>query len=203
MALLNNAYSCDSIVPAANIISDGHYFDITRYKEMIIRTDKAICDAYAYNKRPIVNHDNIKFLGLGFHPRTRSGRIFDMSDQHDIITYSFSPSIVVCLIPKTAEEMKHSYENILPHIRHTKVHGYTLPTYFEQKDYSCSHPDSDYRRTLYWNPALVLDKNGEATIEFYNNSTCMEFSISIEGVTDDGKLIELNELCYHENNYEE
>jgi len=27
----------------------------------------------------------------------------------------------------------------------------------------------DYRATLYWNPSLTTDKDGNATIEFYNS----------------------------------
>ena len=47
----------------------------------------------------------------------------------------------------------------------------------------------DYRKTLYWNPNVKTDKDGKATIEFYNNSSCTQMFISAEGITKDGKFI--------------
>jgi uncharacterized protein YfaS (alpha-2-macroglobulin family) len=47
----------------------------------------------------------------------------------------------------------------------------------------------DYRKTLYWNPNVTTDKDGKATIEFYNNSVASELNISAEGITKDGKFI--------------
>ena len=47
----------------------------------------------------------------------------------------------------------------------------------------------DYRRTLYWNPDVKTDSNGEAKIEFYNNSTCRQLVISAEGITKDGRAV--------------
>lgn len=67
--------------------------------------------------------------------------------------------------------------------RFSPVLPYHLP------NYSKSHPESDYRRTLYWNPDLLLDENGEATVQFYNNGTCKQLFISAEGVTKEGKKI--------------
>ena len=50
-------------------------------------------------------------------------------------------------------------------------------------------PAEDFRRTLYWNPDVRMDENGEAIIEFYNNSSCREIRVSAEGVTPDGQCI--------------
>ena len=47
----------------------------------------------------------------------------------------------------------------------------------------------EYRKTLYWSPNVTTDKDGKATIEFYNNSVATEFIISAEGITKDGKFI--------------
>jgi hypothetical protein len=45
----------------------------------------------------------------------------------------------------------------------------------------------DVRRTLYWNPDVTTDSTGNATIRFYNNSTCKQLDISAEGITKSGK----------------
>ena len=42
---------------------------------------------------------------------------------------------------------------------------------------------------LYRNPDITLDVSGEATVEFYNNSSCKEIIVSAEGITDDGRAV--------------
>ncbi|MBR1594657.1 MAG: hypothetical protein IJ659_07800, partial [Alloprevotella sp.] len=80
--------------------------------------------------------------------------------------------------------------------RRTYFQGYNVPHTFHMPDYSQMPPEADFRRTLYWNPDVLLDDNGEATVEFYNNSTCRRISVSAEGVTADGKPIQTS-TAYH------
>lgn len=56
-------------------------------------------------------------------------------------------------------------------IRKTSVHGYDIPQEFYSPDYSAMPIETDYRRTLYWNPEVIPDENGKTTVKFYNNST--------------------------------
>ena len=39
----------------------------------------------------------------------------------------------------------------------------------------------DNRITLYWNPAVKLDENGEATISFYTSDSDTQYRIEVEG----------------------
>ena len=39
------------------------------------------------------------------------------------------------------------------------------------------------RRAFYWNPDVRTDEQGRATVEFYNNSTCREMFLSVEGMS--------------------
>ena len=48
---------------------------------------------------------------------------------------------------------------------------------------------ADYRRTLYWNPHLTLDQQGEATVTFYNCGRTTEPSASAQGQSPDGTLL--------------
>ena len=73
--------------------------------------------------------------------------------------------------------------------RHTNFIGYSKTETFKMPDYSKLPPMPDYRRTLYWNPDVKTDSNGEAKIEFYNNSTCRQLVISAEGITKDGRAV--------------
>ena len=69
--------------------------------------------------------------------------------------------------------------------------GFSVPADFYSPDYSQQTPPepTDYRRTLYWNPDLQLDRNGEASITFYNNSRPSKLSIEAAGQAKDGSLL--------------
>ena len=74
-------------------------------------------------------------------------------------------------------------------VRRTRFQGYNVPYTFEMEDYSLIPPMEDFRRTVYWNPDVTADREGKATVEFYNNSSCRELYLSAEGITTDGKCI--------------
>jgi hypothetical protein len=76
--------------------------------------------------------------------------------------------------------------------RFTKVEGFSTATAFYSPDYSKQRlPESqhDYRRTLYWNPNLLLDENGEAHITLYNNARTTQISVDAAGQAADGTLL--------------
>jgi len=73
--------------------------------------------------------------------------------------------------------------------RKTWLDGYSLVKEFYSPNYLELPPEpNDYRRTLYWNPMVTTDENGNAKIQFYNNSRCTDFRISAETVTSQGKI---------------
>lgn len=75
--------------------------------------------------------------------------------------------------------------------RQTTFRGYTTGTEFYAPEYPDGpiKGDVDYRRTLYWNPALTTDTNGQADVLFYNNGYSKQFHISAEGITPQGVLL--------------
>jgi len=73
-------------------------------------------------------------------------------------------------------------------VRKTWLDGYSQVKEFYSPNYSTLPPESDYRRTLYWNPSVKTDKEGKAMIQFYNNSSCRNFSISAETITPQGVM---------------
>ena len=80
----------------------------------------------------------------------------------------------------------HSFFKKAKGARRTYFQGYNVPEIFKMEDYSVLPPMDDFRRTIFWAPSVKTDKNGRATVEFYNNSTCREMYISAECITDDG-----------------
>ena len=74
-------------------------------------------------------------------------------------------------------------------IRKTWLEGYSPAKEFYSPDYSVLPPEpNDYRRTLYWNPTVIPDETGRAKIQFYNNSSCTNFSISAETINHQGMI---------------
>lgn len=72
--------------------------------------------------------------------------------------------------------------------RRTSYQGYSRKLTFPAPDYSVKPSMKDYRRTLYWNPSVTTDENGEAVIEFYNSTYCNKFVFSAEGIESDGTV---------------
>ena len=75
------------------------------------------------------------------------------------------------------------------------IPGFAYPAQFYSPDYSKTElplkgdGGSDYRRTLYWNPNLKLNDEGEAEVKFFNNSRVTQLSVDAEGQALDGTLL--------------
>ena len=74
-------------------------------------------------------------------------------------------------------------------IRRTYFDGFNQASTFQMEDYSVIPPMADFRRTIYWQPNITTDSQGTAKVDFFNNSTCEEMYISVEGMTPDGKVL--------------
>lgn len=75
-------------------------------------------------------------------------------------------------------------------MRRTTLEGYSDNVVeFYSPDYSNADPfETDYRRTIYWNPEVKPDSDGTARVRFFNNSTASRFNVSTATVTADGTL---------------
>ena len=72
--------------------------------------------------------------------------------------------------------------------RTTTIDGFSIPVEFYAPQYPEGpvYGDIDARRTLYWNPNVVTDAEGNARVEFYNNSYSRNYTISGAGITASG-----------------
>ena len=183
---LNGSYPGDTIVPETKDIDVA--MDIRKYSEIVLRTDKAIRSHYDFSKGKL--HDcYVPACGAQVHGFCLGAGSIQANDIE-----KGKPSLISCMVP----DMNHEWDNYLrynriPGYRYLKVSGFSSLLPYRLPNYSKSHPEHDYRRTLYWNPDLQLDENGEATIQFYNNGTCKKLRISGEGVSDDGRAIIVRE----------
>jgi hypothetical protein len=98
-------------------------------------------------------------------------------------------SIVIALIRCKSNYRKEPYG-----IRNTTFssYSYVREFYSPQYDRMLLPDERDYRRTLYWNPDVKTDKNGNAGIMFYNNSSCKTMHVNAETVTATGLIGTMN-----------
>ncbi len=66
--------------------------------------------------------------------------------------------------------------------------GFTPTRSFYMPKYSAATPLPDLRETVYWNPNIITNKEGLATIEYLNNDTRGTFRVVLEGIDDEGNL---------------
>lgn len=71
--------------------------------------------------------------------------------------------------------------------------GYQRPVEFYSPRYDTDEkknsPNPDLRTTIYWNPALRQNENGKAYFDFYAADFPGEYTMIIEGITKDGKIV--------------
>jgi TonB-dependent SusC/RagA subfamily outer membrane receptor len=67
----------------------------------------------------------------------------------------------------------------------TATREFYAPTY-SKKDQM--EERRDFRNTVYWNPSVVTDEKGEATVSFYNTDAVSSFRITAEGISGRGLL---------------
>jgi len=47
----------------------------------------------------------------------------------------------------------------------------------------------DFRSTIFWKPDALLSNDGTATFEFYTSDFPATYTVEIEGLTSEGKII--------------
>ncbi|MCL1937839.1 MAG: MG2 domain-containing protein [Candidatus Azobacteroides sp.] len=97
---------------------------------------------------------------------------------------------VINIHTKRGEE----FNPILPdNIKSVMPLGYQLPIEFYSPQYdtqeSRNNSTPDLRTTIYWKPNGLTDEEGIAQVDFYTADDPATYSIVIEGVSEDGKLI--------------
>jgi TonB-dependent SusC/RagA subfamily outer membrane receptor len=68
--------------------------------------------------------------------------------------------------------------------------AFTVARRFYAPQYKSIVPDerNDYRETIYWNPVVQTDRNGKASVEFYNSDATTTFRAIAEGIGYNGRL---------------
>jgi len=69
--------------------------------------------------------------------------------------------------------------------------GFQKPAEFYAPKYDSIRVDStpDLRTTIHWQPSLTTDESGKASFRFYTADTPSTYSVVIEGIADNGKIV--------------
>jgi hypothetical protein len=74
------------------------------------------------------------------------------------------------------------------------VHNFAFPGYYRAREFYTpdygmpeeKHVKPDFRRTLYWNPSLTTDHQGNIGFSFYSSDERAKYRVEIEGMTYEG-----------------
>lgn len=76
--------------------------------------------------------------------------------------------------------------------------GYAMPRQFYSPNYLENSPENlgeDLRKTLYWKPYVLTDKDSRrVNIDFFNNDITKKFRVVMEGFNEDGKLTHIEQI---------
>ncbi|MDR0795593.1 MAG: TonB-dependent receptor, partial [Tannerella sp.] len=71
--------------------------------------------------------------------------------------------------------------------------GYQKPVEFYAPKYDTpelkGYDIPDYRTTIFWKPDLFVSYDGKASFEFYTSDSPTTYSVVIEGISDDDRII--------------
>lgn len=115
-----------------------------------------------------------------YPPSDPSSDFYNMRHLHDAV-FQANQRLVLFIVRLYNDLLHDKYKKGM---RYTFFQAFSPVREFYQVNHSNIVPgDVDFRRTLYWNPDVKTDSKGEASINFYNNSTCRQMTISAEGMS--------------------
>ena len=134
-----------------------------------------------------------KTLNCPFHPYEKGNElpIEGKSYRQYVATIYSNGEANEIIINVTYVKEKLTDEYLMSRFNLIRIKGYYGKREFYQPNYDKESIDDsfpDYRNTLVWNPTIITDKNGEASIEFFCSDLNTKFIGNIEGVSGEGLL---------------
>lgn len=106
---------------------------------------------------------------------------------------------LIAITLKKGKELEEAYASLeVPGVALVTPLGYQTPAEFYSPAYETEQSRRsdvpDFRTTLYWDPAVQLDSDGQAQVEFFSSDATVDYEAIVEGVTDDGEIIHADEF---------
>ncbi len=157
---------------------NGHTF----YRNFTQTVDE---NSVLQNYNPRALYDNLKLKRLDMV------RVFSdyepRNEDAPMASSRFNADATIDLVPIGNDAIQPTSRD-----RRIMLNGFNAPIGFYCPNYSEQKPQepTDYRRTLYWNPNIKTDSQGQLTVRLFNNSKETRIRVSVAGITNDGKLID-------------
>lgn len=153
---------------------DGTSF-YRNYERIGVEYDKNQVTTAIFNKMRLDRLEKVKVYS-DYEPRVDGA----------IMYHANSPAITLDFETFADDAKQYTYRD-----RRYVLPGIFLPDEFYSPNYGNSRPTGtkDYRRTLYWNPAVTLNPGEDFTATCYNNGKTTRVKVSAAGVTKDGKVL--------------
>ena len=134
--------------------------------------------------KPMSSAKMFDFLHLNRMNEVRVFTDYELRTDSFDVSAANSADVTLDFVPLPDEGKRYTYRDrryIFPGIAYTEE--------YYNPDYSTAIPQTptDYRRTLYWNPNVKLDKNGTFTTTFYNNCRETRVKVSLSGLDAEGQ----------------
>lgn len=138
---------------------------------------------YDRNQAPTAMFDKMRL------DRLKSVKVYtDYEPRVDgkILYHSESPAVTMDFESFPDDAKQYTYRD-----RRYVLDGIAMPDEFYSPDYSKQkpQPNTDYRRTLYWNPNVTLNPGEDFSATCYNNGHETKVKVSAAGITSDGKVL--------------
>jgi hypothetical protein len=105
---------------------------------------------------------------------------------------------VIAVYTKKGGDEKATDDPNFKGLDHAILIGYAMPKEFYSPNYLENSPlneAEDLRKTLYWKPYVLTDKDTKrVTIDFFNNDITRKFRVVLEGFNEEGKLTHIEQI---------
>ena len=192
-----NVYELISSIPGVQVSSDNR-----------INLRGAV--SWTGSTKPLIMLDNILMNPMpdSGDEVKQSSSILDMISVYDIAQIDILKSAtqtaifgsrgangVIAIYTKKGSSNHKSSNIVTPtfHIKSIFPLGYQQPVAFYAPKYDTPEkrnaPTPDKRTTIHWQPVVQTNSEGVASFEFYASDFRTNYSVVIEGITDDGKIV--------------
>lgn len=182
----------------ANFIIDGYdldfFYDDTREVFSAPRMSPTINDSkhYLYIKRFLdyFTAEDITGIELMSTPKYATNYAVEFEKNRDRLNNGRFNTLAYIEI--TTRAKAGPFFEVTPGTYLYKTLPFTLAKQFYSPKYTVKNkalaPDTDMRSTLYWEPSIITDPTGKATVSFFTADKQVSYSAIIEGATTTGEL---------------
>ena len=89
-----------------------------------------------------------------------------------------------------------------PHVKTLSPLGYQQPVEFYAPKYDTpgkrNAAGADFRTTIHWQPVVQINSEGKAAFEFYTADEQTSYTVIIEGISVDGRIIRMERKLWQQ-----